>query len=81
MQWVASPTADPLVASSILAQFHTFVKIEFEIISTVILLLLLIQEELLSVTSETMCIKLCQLLIYSSLPRKKVWFGELAVSK
>ena len=34
----ASLTADPGVASSILAQFHTFVEIDHEIISTVILL-------------------------------------------
>ena len=32
----ASLTADPGVASSILAQFHTFVEIDCEIISTVI---------------------------------------------
>ena len=31
-------TADPGVASSILARYHTFVKIDHEIISTVILL-------------------------------------------
>ena len=34
----ASLTADPGVASSILAQSHTFVEIDHEIISTVILL-------------------------------------------
>ena len=34
----ASLTADPGVASSIPAQFHTFVEIDHEIISTVILL-------------------------------------------
>ena len=43
-QLVATPTADPGIASSILAQFHTFVEIYPEIISTVILLLPLIQE-------------------------------------
>ena len=44
-------TADPGVASSIPARSHTFMDIDHEIISTVILLLPLIQEELLSVTS------------------------------
>ena len=48
-QSVARLTEDPRVASSILAQSHTFVKIDHEIISTVILLPL-IQEGLVSVT-------------------------------
>ena len=34
----ASLTADPGVASSILARSHTFVEIDYEIISTIILL-------------------------------------------
>ena len=38
---------------------HTFVKIEHEIISTAILPLPLIQEGLLSITSESMCTKYC----------------------
>ena len=45
-QSVASPTADPGVASSIPARSQTFVEIDHEIISMVILLLLLIQEGL-----------------------------------
>ena len=48
-------TADLGVVSSILALSHTFMEIDHEIISTVILLLELIQERLLSVTSESMC--------------------------
>ena len=56
-QSVASPTADLGVASLIQAKSHNFVEIDDEIISTVILLLPLIQEELLSVTSESMCTK------------------------
>ena len=56
-QLVARPTADPGVASLILAQSHTFVEIGHEIISMVILLLPQIQEGLLSVTSESMCTK------------------------
>ena len=59
--------ADPGVASSIPARYHAFVEIDYEIISTVILL---IQEELLSVTSENMCTKYW-LTACSSLPRKK----------
>ena len=63
----ASLTADPGVASSIPARSYTFVEIDHEIISMVILL---IQQELLSVTSETMCTKYW-LTACSSLPRKK----------
>ena len=44
-------TADPVVASSIPGWSHTFGEIDHEIISTVILLLWLIQEGLLSVKS------------------------------
>ena len=48
MQWVTRLTADPGVASSIPARSKTFVEIDHEIISMVILLLPLIQEGLLS---------------------------------
>ena len=54
MQLVGSLAADSGVVSSILTWSHTFVH---EIISTVILLVLLIQEGLLSVTSECMFTK------------------------
>ena len=47
-------TADPRVASLILARLHTFVEIDHEITSMVIFLLPLIQEGLLSVTSVSM---------------------------
>ena len=43
-QSVASLVADPWVVSLIPAQSHTFVEIDHEIFSTVILLLLLIQK-------------------------------------
>ena len=43
--------------SLITAQSHTLVKIDHEIFSMVILLLLLIQEGLLAVTSESMCME------------------------
>ena len=60
-------TADPGVASSILARSHTFVEIDCEIISMVILLP---SAESLSVTSESMCTKYW-LTPCSSLPGKK----------
>ena len=50
-QSVTSLTADPGVSSSILARSHIFLKVDHKIISTVILLLPLIQEGL-SATSE-----------------------------
>ena len=56
-QSIASLIADPGVTSLIPAQSHTCVEIDYEIFSTVILLLPLIQEGLLSVTSESMCMK------------------------
>ena len=56
-QSVASLAADPGVVSLSHARSHTFVEIDHEIISTVILLLPLIQERLLSVTSECVCMK------------------------
>ena len=54
-QSVASLIADLGLVSSISAQPSTFVEIDHEIFSTAILLLPLIQEGLLSVTSESMC--------------------------
>ena len=67
----ASLTADPGVASSIPARSHTFVEIDHEIISTVILLPSAesFKKGLLSVTSESMCTKFW-LTAWSSLPRK-----------
>ena len=61
-------TADLGVASSIPVRSHTFVEIDHEMISTVILL---IQEGLLSVTSESMCTNYW-LTACSSLPGKSV---------
>ena len=54
-QLVASPSADRGIASLIQALSHTFVEIDHEIISKVILLFLLIQEGLLSVCAQNMC--------------------------
>ena len=64
--------------SLILARPRTFIEIEHEVISMVIFLLLLIQEGLLSVTGESMCMKYW-LTACSGLPRKKTWLGELTV--
>ena len=55
-QSVASLIADPGVVSSIPAWSDTFMEIDNVVISAVILLPL-IQEGLLSVTSESMCTK------------------------
>ena len=57
VQSVAGLTADPGVASLFPTHSHTFEETDHEIISTFILLLLLIQEGLLSVTSESKCTK------------------------
>ena len=48
-------TADPGVASSIPARSHTFVGIDHEIISTVILLSSADSRRVVSVTSKNMC--------------------------
>ena len=65
-------TADPGVASSIPAWSHTFVEIDHEIISVVILLPSTesFKKGCLSVTSESLCMK-NWLTACSSLPRKK----------
>ena len=74
----ASLTADPGFTSSILARSHTFVKIDYEIISMVILL----------PSAESFKKDCCQLqakvcaqstgqLLVQACPRKKVWLGEL----
>ena len=57
MQLVASLTADPGVMNLIAARSDTFMEIDHEIISIVILLLPAIQEGLFSGTSESMSMK------------------------
>ena len=69
-QSVTCLTAEPEIASLIPACPYTFVVIDHEITSTVILLLRLIQEGLLSVISQSMCTKYW-LTTESSLPREK----------
>ena len=69
-QSVVSVTADPGVASWIPVWSYTFGEIDHEIISMIILLLPPIQERLLSVTSESICMKYW-LIAQSNLPRKQ----------
>ena len=59
MQLVVSTTDAPGAMILIPARSHTFVEIDHEIVSMVILLTQLIQEGLLSVTSESVCTKYC----------------------
>ena len=61
---------------------HSFMEIDHEIFSTVILPLPLIQEGQLSVSGERMCTVLVnRLSIHVSLPRKSVDIGKLTSSK
>ena len=69
-------TADPGVASSILARSHTFMEIGHEIISTVILLPSADPRRVVSYKRKYVHKVLVN---QSSLPRKKVWLGELTV--
>ena len=55
---------------------YSFVKIDHEIFSTVILSLLLIQEGQLSISAENMCTRLVYGLEDLACPRK-VWLGQL----
>ena len=67
-------TADPGVASSIPARSHTFVVVDHEIISTVILLLPLIHSRRVVVS----CAQITGQPLVQACPRK-VWLGELTV--
>ena len=72
-------TADPGVASSILARYHTFVEIDYEIISTVILLLPLIYSRRVVVSYKRKYVH--KLLVNRLLKpaQEKVWLSELTV--
>ena len=72
-------TADPGVASSIPARSHTFVEIDHEMISTVILLLPLIHSRRVVVSYKR---KYVHKLLVNRLfkpAQEKVWLGELTV--
>ena len=73
VQLVASPIADPEVVSSIPAMPQTFMEIDREIFSMIILLHPLIQEGLLSVTNKSMCTECWFRLSLACIG--KVWLG------
>ena len=78
MQSIASPIADPGFVSLIMAQSDNFVEIDQEIFSTVILLLPLIKEGLVSVTRERnwfMCMKYVLVNCLVKLAQEKVLLG------
>ena len=79
-QWVARSTADLGVASWILAQSHTSVDIDCEIISMVILLLLLIQIWLLSVSCKQKYLHEVLVNCLVKLAQEKMLLGELTLS-
>ena len=72
-------TADPGVASSIPARYHTFVEIDHEIISTVVLLLPLIYSRRVVVSYKRKYVH--KLLVNRLLKpaQEKVWLSELTV--
>ena len=76
----AKLTADPGVASSIPARYHTFVEIDHEIISTVILLLS--AESFMKGCCQLqakVCARITGYPLVQACPGKKVWLGELTV--
>ena len=75
-QSVASLTADPGVESLIRIRSHTFVEINHGIISTVILLLPLIQEVLLSVTSKSIYVHEVHVLVNTGTCHKPFYEKE-----
>ena len=75
----ASLTADPGVASSIPAQYHTFVEIDHEIISMVILLP---SAESFKKGCCQLQVKVCARILVKclfKLAQEKVWLGKLTV--
>ena len=75
----ASLTADPGVASWIPAQSHTFVEIDHEIISTVILPLPLNHSRRVVVSYKRKYVHEVLVNRLFKLAQEKVWLGELAV--
>ena len=78
MAWLdARPTGDQeVVGSTAAGRQHSFVEIEHEIFSAVVLSLPLIQEGQLSVSDERMCTLLVNRLEDKACP-VKVWSGKL----
>ena len=75
----ASLTADPGVASSIPVRSHTFVEIDHEIISTVILLLPLNHSRRVVVSYKRKYVHEVLVNCLFKLAQEKVWLGELTV--
>ena len=71
------PTADPGVVSLILARSHTFVEIDRDIISMVILIIPLIRRAVVSYKRKYVHEVVNRLV---KLAQEKVWFSELTVS-
>ena len=69
-----------ILGSQVLAGLHTFVKIDHEIVSRVILLLLLIQEGLCQLQAKVYVHEVLVNLIIVKLAQEKVWLGEPTVS-
>ena len=72
-------TADPVVASSIPVRPHTFVEIDHEMISTVILLLPLIHSRRVVVSYKRKYVHELLLNRLFKAAQEKVWLGELTV--
>ena len=70
-------TADPGVACSIPARYHTFVEIDHEIISTVILLLIYLRRVVVSYKRKYVHKLLVNRLLKPA--QEKVWLSELTV--
>ena len=76
----ASLTADPGVASLIPARSHTFMEIDYEIISTVILLPLAESfKKNCCQLQRQVCARRTGQLLVQACPGKKVWLGELTI--
>ena len=75
----ASLTADPEVLSCISAQSHTFVEIDHETISTVILLPLLNHSRRLVVSYKQKYVHKVLVNCLFKLTQEKVWLGKLTV--
>ena len=72
---VASLTADPGIASLVMARSHTFMEIDHEIFSMVILFLLLTQGYKRKYVHKVLVNRLVKH------AQEKVWLGEVTVSK
>ena len=72
-------TADPGVASSVPALSHTFVEIDHEIISTVILLPSAVSSRRVVVSYKRKYVHKVLVNCLFKLAQEKVWLGELTV--